>query len=60
MKKFCESLREQSYENSKICYFSKEKFENEFAKDQKYCKDKRDRHYIRDYRGAAHNIRNLT
>ena len=60
MKKFCESLREQSYQNSKICYISKEKFENEFAKDQKYCKVKGECHYIRDYRGAAHSICNLT
>ena len=50
MKKFCEFLREQamkinnfkkkkeqheSYENAKICYICKEKFENRYLKDKK-------------------------
>ena len=59
MKKFCESLRDQtmniinfkkkkmklltneqkeSYENAKICYICKEKFENKYVKDKKYRK----------------------
>ena len=56
IKKFCESLRQQtmkiinfkikllakkkqeSYENTKICYICKDKFGNKYLKDKKYCK----------------------
>ena len=33
-------LKEQqkSYENAKICYICKEKFENKYLKNTKYCK----------------------
>ena len=29
---------QESYENTKICYVGKEKFENKYLKDKKYCK----------------------
>ena len=30
--------QQESYENTKICYICKEKFENKYLKDKKYCK----------------------
>ena len=30
--------QQESYENAKICYICKEKFENKYVKDNKYCK----------------------
>ena len=30
--------QKESYENAKICYICKEKFDNEYLKDEKYCK----------------------
>ena len=30
--------QQESYENAKICYVCKEKFEDNYLKDQKYCK----------------------
>ena len=46
--------QQESYENPKICYICKEKFENKYLKDKKYhC------HYTGEYRGAAHSICNL-
>ena len=29
--------QQESYENSNICYICKEKFENKYMKDKKYC-----------------------
>ena len=48
--------KQESYENAKICYISKEKFENKYLKDQKYCKVRDTCHYTGKYRGAAHSI----
>ena len=45
--------KQESYENAKICYISKEKFENKYLKDQKYCKVRDTCHYTGKYRGAA-------
>ena len=33
-----ESYEKESYENAISCYICKEKFENEYLKDKKYCK----------------------
>ena len=30
--------QQESYENAKICYICKEKFESKYIKDKKYCK----------------------
>ena len=49
----------KSYENAKICYISKEKFQDKDAKDKKYFKYMDYCHYTREYRGAAHSICNL-
>ena len=39
---------QESYENAKICYIQKGKFENKYVKDEKYCKT---RDYCLLYRG---------
>ena len=51
--------QQESYENAKICYICKEKFENKYLKDKKYCKVRDHCHYRGEYRKAAHSICNL-
>ena len=51
--------QQESYENAKICYICKEKFENEYVKDKKYRKVRDHRHYAGEYSGAVHSICNL-
>ena len=51
--------QQESYENAKICYICKEKFENKYLKDEKYHKARDHHHYTGEYRGAAHSICNL-
>ena len=51
--------QQESYENAKICYICKEKFENKYVKDIKYCKVRDYCHYTGEYRGATRNICNL-
>ena len=46
--------QQKSYENEKICYIRKGKFEYEHAKDKIYRKVRDFDHYIDKYRGAAH------
>ena len=46
----------QTYQNPKICYISKEKFENKYIKNRKYFKDKDHCHYTREYIVAVHSI----
>ena len=46
-------------QNAKICYICKEKFENKYLKDKKYCKVRDLCHYTGEYRGAAHRMCNL-
>ena len=50
---------QESYENAKICYICKEKFENKNLKDKKYQKLRDHCHYTGEHRGAAHSICNL-
>ena len=38
--------QQKSYENAKICSIYKEKFEDKYAKDKKYCKVSDYCHYI--------------
>ena len=51
--------QQQSYEKAKICYICKEKFENKYLKDKKYCKVRDHCHYTGEYRGAVDSICNL-
>ena len=54
--KLMTSEQQESYENTKICYISKEKFENKYVKDKKYCKVRYHCRYTREYRGNTHSI----
>ena len=51
--------QQQSCENAKIYYIWKEKFEDKYLEDEKYCKVQDYCHYIGEYRCAAHSICNL-
>ena len=51
--------QQESYENTKICYICKEKFENKYLKDNKHRKVRDHCHYTGEYRGAAYSICNL-
>ena len=55
MKLLKKELKE-SYENAKLCYICKEKFENKYLKNKNYCKVRDHCHYTREYRGAVHSI----
>ena len=48
--------QQEPYENRKICYICKEKFENKYLKDKIFCKNIDHCHYTGEYRDAAHNI----
>ena len=48
--------QQESYENAKICYICKEKFENKFLKHKKYRQLRDHCHYTVEYRGAAQSI----
>ena len=49
----------ESYENAKVCYIFKEKFENKYLKDKKFRKIIDNCHYTGESRGTAHSICNL-
>ena len=51
--------QQELYENAKICYICKDKLENKYVKDKKYCKVRDHCHYTREYRCAAHSICNF-
>ena len=50
---------QESYENAKIFYICKEKFEDKYAKDKKYCKISVHCHCTGKYRGAVQGIFNI-
>ena len=39
--------------NAKICYICKEKFENKYVENKRYCKVRDHCHYTGKYRGTA-------
>ena len=51
--------QQESYENAKICYFCKGKFENKYLKDKKYLKVRDHCHYTGEYSENALSICNL-
>ena len=51
--------QQESCENANIFYISKEKLENKYLKDKKYCKVRHHCHYTGEYRGIVHSICNL-
>ena len=61
MKKMKLLTKEQreSYENGKICYIRKEKFENKYLKDKKHRRVRDHCHYTGEHRGAVHSLYNL-
>ena len=48
--------QQESYENGKICYIFKEKFEKKYLKNKKYCKFRDHYYYKGEYKGTAHII----
>ena len=55
------SKKQKLYKNAKIYYICEEKFEDEYAKDEKFCKVRDHCYYTDKYRGAAqvHLIGNI-
>ena len=51
--------QQETYQNAKICYICKNKFENKYLKDKKYCKISDHCNYTGEYRDAPHSICNL-
>ena len=51
--------QQESYENAKICYIYKEKFDNKNLKDKKCCIVRDHSYYTGKYRGTVHSICNL-
>ena len=51
--------QQESYENAKIYFICKERFENKYVKDKKYCKVRDHCHYAGEYRGPTHSTCNL-
>ena len=51
--------QQESYENEKICFICKQKFENKYLKDKKHLKVKDHYYNTGEYRSTAHNIQNF-
>ena len=48
--------QQESYENAKICYICKEKFESKYLKGNKYLNVEDYHHYTGKQRGVAHSV----
>ena len=57
--KFLAKEQQELYENAKICFICKDKFENKYFKDKKYLKVRYHFQCTGKYRGAAYSICNL-
>ena len=57
--KLLTNKQQELYENAKSCYICKQKFEDKYIKDKKYCKIRDHFHHRGGYIGAAHGICNL-
>ena len=57
--KLLTSEQQESYENAKICYICKEKFENKYLKDKIYLCVRDHCHFTGEYRRAPPSICNL-
>ena len=51
--------QQKSYENAKICYICRGKFDNKYVKDKKYYEVRVHCHKTRKYKGSAHCICDL-
>ena len=51
--------QQESYDNAKICYICKVKFETKYLKDKEYRKVRYHCYFTGKYRGAVHSICNL-
>ena len=58
-KKILRKEQQESYENVKVYYICKEKFENKYVKDKKYHKVRDHCHHTGNCGGATHSICNL-
>ena len=56
---FCKLKQQKSYQDAKICYICKEKFEDKHATDKEYHKVSDHCHYTGEYRDASNNKCNL-
>ena len=54
--KLLTNKRQESYENAKTGYIFKEKFEDKYSKDKKYCKVRDHYHYTGEYAGASDSM----
>ena len=59
IKKLLTNEQQNSYQNSKICYICKVKFEDKHATENIYCKVRYYCHYRGEQRGTAHVICNI-
>ena len=57
--KLLKKQQQKLYKNAKICYICKEKLENKYVKDKKYCKFRDHCHFTGNYIDAAYTIYNL-
>ena len=55
-KKLLTKKQQKSYDNAKIFYICKQKLENKYLKDKKYCKVRDYCHFTGGYENPLHSI----